>query len=405
MESREKLQKRYAVFIPVYTSILEKIVGSIRALITEKKLSVSVRYRVKDFSSWYAKILRTASSPGKENRTPAVTDILGIRVICPFIEEVKIVSDILEDLFHVQEIDVKGADYPYHHFGYESVHFIIRIPDYCRSDKQVPNNFIQSPVCEVQVRTILQEAWAEVEHELVYKSDFSPLDEPLKRKLAALNANLTLSDIMFQEIRDYQKNLHAALKQRRKTFYHCIREDSPEIIPADIIDIEQDNQTRLFSRETVDSLLLRGLLAHNKGEFSEAVEIYTGILKRNIRKEIRTVIFVHRGMAYFTSGRIDAALEDFNNALELDPGQTKARYYRAVHARINGKYDKAFKDLEICIKAEPYNLEYLTARAETETAAGNRSSALDGCEAVLGIDPDFKPAIRLRKYLKEQPSN
>jgi putative GTP pyrophosphokinase len=61
-------------------------------------------------------------------------------------------------------------------------------------------SFLDPPVCEVQVRTILQDAWAEVEHELVYKAEFTPFDEPMKRKLAALNANLTLSDMLFQEI-------------------------------------------------------------------------------------------------------------------------------------------------------------------------------------------------------------
>ncbi len=126
-------------------------------------------------------------------------------------------------MFLVEEVDVKGADYPYHMFGYESVHFLVRIPDNCLHGSLNGNN--NSSVCEVQVRTILQEAWAEVEHEIIYKSDFSPLDEPLKRKLAALNANLTLSDITFQEIRDYQKDLHKALKLRRNNFYEKILSD------------------------------------------------------------------------------------------------------------------------------------------------------------------------------------
>ena len=188
---------------------------------------MTVKFRVKEFSSWYAKVLRAAASDRNHTGSATVTDVLGIRIVCPFLEEVELVSDILRELFRVHEFEVKGADYPSHYFGYESVHFLIRIPGEFLEHRNLPPGFTDNPICEVQVRTILQEAWAEVEHELIYKSDFSPLDEPLKRKLAAINANLTLSDIMFQEIRDYQKNLHSALKQRRRDFYSLLRREPP----------------------------------------------------------------------------------------------------------------------------------------------------------------------------------
>ncbi len=99
-------------------------------------------------------------------------------------------------------------------FGYESIHILIEVPADILSRFQLA----ESLVCEIQVCTILQDAWAEVEHELVYKANFSPFDESLKRKLAALNATLTLSDTLFQEIRDYQRLLQSELKRRRETF-------------------------------------------------------------------------------------------------------------------------------------------------------------------------------------------
>ena len=83
------------------------------------------------------------------------------------------------------------------------------------SGLKVPNSL----VCEIQIRTILQDAWAEVEHELVYKSEFSPFDLPLRRKLASTNASLSLADIIFQEIRDYQTKLQREVDERRASFY------------------------------------------------------------------------------------------------------------------------------------------------------------------------------------------
>ncbi|MBI9102326.1 MAG: hypothetical protein JEY99_07925 [Spirochaetales bacterium] len=39
------------------------------------------------------------------------TDLIGISIVCPFLEEVKAASTLLEELFHVDEVDVKGGDY------------------------------------------------------------------------------------------------------------------------------------------------------------------------------------------------------------------------------------------------------------------------------------------------------
>ncbi len=397
---RDDLEKAYLGCMPLYEEVVESLARTIRSELFQKRLSVTIKHRVKEFSSWYAKVLRVAASKDNNRSSIAVTDVLGIRVVCPFLEEVEQVSDILKQLFNIDEFEVKGADYPIYHFGYESVHFLISIPAEYVKNKNLPEDFIKEPVCEIQVRSILQEAWAEVEHELIYKSDFSPLDEPLKRKLAAINANLTLSDIMFQEIRDYQKDLHTALKQRRRDFYNRIRGESTFTVVGGSRKHE-DKTHHPVLKDTVDNLLLKGLLAHNKGNFSEAVEIYSEILSRDIREDIRSIILTHRGMAYFSDNMFSPALEDFNRALELDPHYTRARYYRAIHARTRGRYEEACTDLDECIRIEPYNPEFLTARAETHAAAGDIEAAMLDCKSVLRIDPNFKPALRLLKELKE----
>jgi putative GTP pyrophosphokinase len=395
---KEELKERYHEAGPVFTEALNSVKIRIRAAAAGKDLSVTVRDRVKSFTSWHAKLLR--SSKAGEKKSAAITDILGIRIICPFLEEIELVANMLQELFEIKEHEVKGANYPYQHFGYESVHFLIVLPEEALPEISTANDFLDPRVCEIQVRTILQDAWAEVEHELVYKSDFSPLDQPLKRKLAALNANLTLSDIMFQEIRDYQRELHAALRQRRKDFYDCISlkpEGNMKAVTLPAAKIQAGN----FLRETVDALLLRGLLAHNQNRYDEAIEIYSNILLREISNDIRAIILVHRGMAYFSSDLNDEALKDFNKAIELNPGKTKARYYRAIHSRVNEDFANAFEDIEECLKSDPYNLEYLTARAETLAAAGDLQSAGTECRSILQTAPDFKPALRLLKNLEQ----
>lgn len=401
IQSKEKLELLYDEAVPAFTEILDRLTELIRETAQNRDLNVTIRSRVKKFSSWHAKLIRSIGLDRERLTSHAITDILGIRVICPFLEEVDLISAMLQELFKVQEHEIKGANYPYQHFGYESVHFLIEIPDIPPALKSPAADFLKLTVCEIQVRTTLQEAWAEVEHELVYKSDFSPLDEPLKRKLAALNANLTLSDIMFQEIRDYQRKLNTALKERRKAFYSCLSEAPEDSRVKDLQGFNVESGQNGLTRETVDTLVLRGLLAHNKKQYNEAIEIYSNILLRDIGNDIRAVVLVHRGMAYFSSDMHEKALDDFNKAIELDPGQVKARYYRAVHARVNKNFSEAFEDIGECLKNEPYSLEYLTARAETLAASGETPAARQECLNVLRLDPDFKPAQRLLTDLEK----
>ena len=393
LPSKEKLNITYKERKNDLEETIKALSGIIQETLSENKINYTIKYRVKKFQSLYEKILRNAAK--NETGIIKITDILGLRIICPFLQDIDEVSKILQTIFIVEEVDVKGSDYPFHRFGYESVHFLIRIPDKCIKGNL--SKIKNSNICEVQVRTILQEAWAEVEHEIIYKSDFSPLDEPLKRKLAALNANLTLSDITFQEIRDYQKEFHKALKQRRKKFHEKILQDNNSSKDVDNKDLETYE-----TYETVDILLLKGLTAHNKEKYNDAINIYSEILKRDIRNDIKTIIHVHRGMAYYSNGQIENAMKDFNEALQLDPDNSSARYYRALHSRINKKYDEALNDLEKCIEKEPFNLDYITARAETYSEEGNLEKAVFDLKYVLSLDEGYKPAAELLKKISNE---
>ena len=389
LPSKKNLEILYTDKIKDYEKTIKDLSEAVNKTLKENNINYTIKIRIKSFQSLYKKMLRIAS----KTDTIKVTDILGIRIICPFLQDVDEVSKILNKTFIVDEFDIKGSDYPYHRFGYESVHFLVRIPENCLHGSLRDNN--NSSVCEVQVRTILQDAWAEVEHEIIYKSDFSPLDEPLKRKLAALNANLTLSDITFQEIRDYQKEFHKALKQRRKNFQKIILSPNSREEKRNISD-----KNKYETYETVDTLLLKGLTAHNKENYNEAINIYTRILNRDIRSNIKTIIHVHRGMAYYSSGQIENAINDFNKALELDPENTSARYYLAMNSRVNKKYDDALIDLEKCIDKDPFNLEYLTARGEIYFEAGNKEKAVSDLKYVLSLEKDYMPAeILLKKII------
>jgi len=150
-----------------------------------------------------AKKIKLLKNAWDEHKDPLpINDVLAMRIICPFLRDLDEVEAAIATQYDIVEIERKGQNHSFREFGYESVHVLIRIPD-----EILPLcNGLERSVIEIQLRTILQEAWAEVEHELVYKAEFTPFDEPLKRKLAALNATLTLSDIIFRRFSIIRRN-------------------------------------------------------------------------------------------------------------------------------------------------------------------------------------------------------
>ena len=339
-----------------------------------------------------------------------IYDVLGLRIICPFLDDLKSVETLIKGKYNIVEIEHKGKQHSFKEFGYESIHFLIEVPADILSHFYVE----ESLTCEIQLSTILQDAWSEVEHELVYKASFSPFDEPLKRKLAALNATLTLSDTLFQEIRDYQRQLQSELKKRRETFAKKMQTTIDSMIPSMLEDSPsekklQDIETKagdarvsLYTNvtENIDDLLLKALAARNTKQFKKAIEIYTSILNLKPGEYIQSLIYIHRGMAYFSECNYDRALEDFSNSLELNYENWRAFYYRAVIHQIMQNYPTALEDINQCLHLDPYQFDLLYSRATVYFHLGDYPKALADCEQALNIEPESCQAQKLRELVK-----
>ena len=209
--SKSEIRKKYES----YSEYFNEIMGNIIQILHDKvKLMSQPTYkcRVKSFNSYYKKLLRLKQKEIAQSKSLVyLTDMMGIRMICAFLEDINLGLEQIKQIFEIKEVEVKGAEKKFSEFGYESIHVLIKIPESCIPKLEGKYKDLlpitDEIVCEIQIRTILQDAWAEVEHELIYKTEFNPFDIPLRRKLASLNASLTLADITFQEIRDYQNKL------------------------------------------------------------------------------------------------------------------------------------------------------------------------------------------------------
>ena len=362
--ARTKIKKTYES----YSGLLEEIMQSIKErLIDNLKLSSQPTYkaRIKSFSSYYKKVLRQhPEEAASSDSLVCLTDMMGIRIICTFLEDIQIVLTQIKEMFDVVEVEVKGADQSFKEFGYESVHVLVKIPeDAVPADKDENLVLPDELVCEIQIRTILQDAWAEVEHELIYKTEFTPFDMPLRRKLASMNASLSLADIIFQEIRDYQKNLQSEMSLRRKSFYE--KADDLTIEEKPVHKNELIERINPYIQGTIDELLLQAIKAHNAGDLDNAILIYSKIIESKPKPNtiVLSVIHKHRGMAYFSKNDYENALNDFSVSFEYDPKSFRSMYYMGIVYSIQKEMEKAVECFSKSLEINEYQSHTFYRRA------------------------------------------
>ena len=387
LPSKNNIKATYESYKPVLSEIMTKIEEKLRKTI---KLASNPTYksRVKSFNSYYRKVLRLKSEEAEKSNFVELTDMMGIRVICAFLEDLSEVEQQIKDNFVVKEVEYKGAQQSFREFGYESVHVLVSIPKDCMPKKcELP--LPDSLVCEIQIRTILQDAWAEVEHELIYKIDFNPFDMPLRRKLASINASLTLADITFQEIRDYQNKLQRELDERRRSFYSLadgFLNEKQEEKQEDI------NRVSPFVQGTIDDLILKAIEAHNDGHLSDAVDIYTRILEavEGGDKNVLAVIHKHRGMAFFAMNNLEAALEDFQKSIEADPKAFRSYYYKGIVYSILKKYKEAVECYSKSLEINEFQAHANFRRAMAYYELGEYEQAMNDLDVALklGMKPE-----------------
>ena len=333
LSHRRLVETRYEQTKESLRQVLDVLSREIQRILELEGIHVTVKARLKSFESYYRKLIGKLDGNRISDGNMKVNDLLGIRVISPFQGDLRNVEQALRRNYYVLEVEHKGRDQSYREFGYDSIHLLLRVPE-----RILKNLGIESGdyVFEVQVRTILQEAWAEIEHELVYKAELTPLDEPLKRKLASLKATLTLSDNIFQEIREYQRQMQDTLRLRKARLWDRVlkmagwdsaatpdRPRSHNERPA-AVDFNGSTDIESDATEDIDAMLLKALSAHNRQELDKALELYTRILAYDLAPTARTIVLLHRGVAFFLRGDPERACSDFTEALRMGDRSERA---------------------------------------------------------------------------------
>lgn len=201
----EEIKKQYLTVKPNYETLGKNVVESINLLLKEAQIKVlSNTFRVKETESFLEKIDRKSY----ENPISETEDICGIRIICYYQKDIENITSLIKKEFKIHEFQNKEEKLEYNQFGYRSQHLIVSInPEW----EKTPNfRQLSGLKCEIQIRTILMHAWAEIEHSLAYKNEIQT-PQQFRRKLHRISAKLEEADEQFEELKkestEYQKTL------------------------------------------------------------------------------------------------------------------------------------------------------------------------------------------------------
>lgn len=214
------------------------LVGLIGELLREAGVRVhTVDYRVKERASAAAKI---SGSGEKYFAFDDLHDLLGVRVITYFADEVDTVASSLVREFDIDaenSVDKRAALDP-DRFGYLSLHYVATLTT-GRARLIEYRRFAGRPF-ELQIRSILQHAWAEIEHDLGYKAEGTP-PRDVKRRFSRLAGLLELADDEFRRVREDLASYEKVVSER-------ITEE-----PA-ALEVDQSTVTALVASGALDDL-------------------------------------------------------------------------------------------------------------------------------------------------------
>ncbi|MBI5215069.1 MAG: hypothetical protein HY960_04900 [Ignavibacteriae bacterium] len=206
--TEQEFRTRYSSEKQVYTAWGNYVLEQLNQHLTHKLgdkgkldsfIKINPKPRTKEIDSLVAKAFYR--NKNYNNPYEDITDKVGVRYVVLLIEDIEIIKGIIENT-NMTWIYSKDRDFEEERlrnpliFDYQSVHYILR------SKENLSYNGIeipQSTPCEVQIRTLLQHAYSELTHDLIYKPT-SYKSPQVIRSVARSMALIETTDKIFSEV-------------------------------------------------------------------------------------------------------------------------------------------------------------------------------------------------------------
>lgn len=238
----EIILEEYRSQMPVFEKMQAEVMQQLEEALGRSGIIVTaITSRIKTEESLQGKL---ALKGHKYHSLADITDILGARVITFYTDDVDRIAAIAEQLFDIDwnnTVD-KRKLHETDSFGYNSLHYICRLPGY---DFRF----------ELQLRTTLQHAWASINHDIGYKTGVEIPREYL-RQINRLAGILEMADDEFSRIRteitDYRRRVQTLVKNGK----------------LDDVQLDGDTFTSYLQAKPFDALNRR-IAAINQAEIQE----------------------------------------------------------------------------------------------------------------------------------------
>lgn len=157
----------------------------------------SIKSRVKSPSSIYEKLRRKDFPFTEESIIENLDDVAGIRIICPFINDIYTVANLISSQDDITILKIKDYIKKPKENGYRSYHMIVEIPIFF-SEGKTPMR------AEIQIRTMGMDFWASLEHQLYYKKNVDGVDNIaiIERELKKCAETVNATDMHMEDIKN-----------------------------------------------------------------------------------------------------------------------------------------------------------------------------------------------------------
>jgi putative GTP pyrophosphokinase len=335
IKNKGTLRREYHEKLELFSRLKEAAKGDIEEILKQNKvINTVVLGRVKSFDSFSKKAQEGLNTGKFTNPIDEIHDLVGIRAVLVFIDDLEKVPDLLVPTFKILEVERKGTNHSEDTFGYESDHYILQY------DKVEGPRYANLKNCsfELQVRTILMDAWASLSHEIEYKTN-GAIPSNLKRTFFGLSGMFVVADKTFQDLRNASKENQEKLLEKSMTFEKILNQEiNLDTLKTYLLIKFSDRAKREFSKGYSDE------------EYSDFIEEIKAVGGYTLIKDIDEAVE--------TAGELEATIEGdlrLNSRTEDDeiPGEMHiVGSLRAIFDLYDDKYFERVKDFEFTFWAQ-----------------------------------------------------
>lgn len=119
IDNKSKLLSQYDKIYNKYDKILNALTKKFETILTDSGCNAQVKGRVKSFDALYRKLLTRCQYGIIEKPFDVISDIIGMRIVVPFLEDLESVERMIKKNFQIVETEYKSRELSIREFGYD----------------------------------------------------------------------------------------------------------------------------------------------------------------------------------------------------------------------------------------------------------------------------------------------